>query len=202
MKLPALVVTMVLIAAQAANACSMHDYADAPKDNAAAMEKMHHAMMIDYTGDPDVDFVRGMIPHHQGAVDMAKIVLRDGKDPFMRRLAEWIIFIQKIEIAEMNGWLRRKGPPVQPFAPEAVDEYKAEMKAMHHAMMVKPTGDADMDFALGMIPHHQGAVEMAATLLRYGKSAELKELARGIVDSQRHEIAYMEKWIQKQKASK
>ncbi len=73
---------------------------------APAMEKMHMAMMaVKPTGDADIDFVRGMIPHHQGAIDMAKIELQYGKDPTIRKLAMDIITAQESEIKMMNGWL-------------------------------------------------------------------------------------------------
>lgn len=67
---------------------------------------MHKAMDIRYSGNADVDFVRGMIPHHQGAIDMAKVVLTHGKDPQVRKLANEIIAAQQKEIAWMNDWLK------------------------------------------------------------------------------------------------
>ncbi len=74
----------------------------------AAIEKMHRDMMITFTGDADRDFVAGMIPHHQGAIDMAEIVLKYGKDPEIRKLAQEIIAAQQKEIARMNAWLARE----------------------------------------------------------------------------------------------
>ncbi|PZR01036.1 MAG: DUF305 domain-containing protein [Cereibacter sphaeroides] len=76
---------------------------------AASMDKMMASMMIPYTGDPDVDFVKGMIPHHQAAIDMAKVQLAYGKDPEIRKLAEAVIAAQEAEITAMNAWLAAKG---------------------------------------------------------------------------------------------
>ncbi len=76
---------------------------------AGANNKMHQGMAIAYTGDADVDFVRGMIPHHQGAIDMAKIVLAFGSDPELKALAEGIVTAQEAEIAEMEAWLKKNG---------------------------------------------------------------------------------------------
>ena len=74
-----------------------------------ANTKMHKDMDIPYSGDADADFVRGMIPHHQGAIDMAKIVLAHGKDPEIRKLAESVIRDQEKEVAMMRDWLKKNG---------------------------------------------------------------------------------------------
>ena len=83
--------------------------ADAPSSQAfkAANQKMHETMATSFTGDADVDFVKGMIPHHQGAIDMAKVELQYGKDPEIRKLAEGIIKAQEAEIAGMTAWLAK-----------------------------------------------------------------------------------------------
>jgi uncharacterized protein (DUF305 family) len=73
----------------------------------AANDRMHKDMDIAYSGKADIDFVKGMLPHHQGAVDMAKIVLQYGKDPDVRKLAEAVIKAQNEEIAFMTAWLAK-----------------------------------------------------------------------------------------------
>ncbi|MBL8589297.1 MAG: DUF305 domain-containing protein [Methylobacteriaceae bacterium] len=86
--------------------------ANAPASTKAFQEanaRMHKDMDIAFSGDADVDFVRGMIPHHQGAIDMAKVVLAHGKDAETKRLAQEIIAAQEKEIAWMKQWLAKRG---------------------------------------------------------------------------------------------
>src|SRR5215471_17098526 len=71
-------------------------------ENGAAMKKMMSDMTVAPTGDVDADFVAMMVPHHQGAIDMAIAVLRHGRNPQIRRLAQEIIVTQQQEIAAMR----------------------------------------------------------------------------------------------------
>lgn len=167
-----------------------------------SMEKMHHAMMIEYSGDADVDFVRGMIPHHQGAIDMAKIQLKYGKDEALRDLAQRIILAQEEEIAFMQSWLRGRDSAYKSANAKTATstvEFEKIMADMHKNMTIKYSGNSDVDFARGMIPHHQGAIDMAWVLKREGSAPELRAMLDDIIRSQSQEIDMMKEWLENNK---
>ncbi|MPW18946.1 DUF305 domain-containing protein [Paraburkholderia sp. CNPSo 3157] len=80
-----------------------------PAFKAADQKMMQQMQAPNYTGDADKDFVAHMIPHHQGAIDMAEVELKYGKDPEMKKLAHNIIKAQKEEIALMQRWQAKHG---------------------------------------------------------------------------------------------
>lgn len=166
-----------------------------------AMTIMHRDMSMVYSGQTDTDFTRGMIPHHQGAVDMVDVALEYGKDPFVNRLASFIKMSQESEIAWMKRWMERRAVPepecqsCEPTDVPAITEFKDAMDIMHRDMNIAYSGDADVDFVCGMIPHHQGAIDMAFTQLRFGNDPEVIKLARNIIRSQKSDIGRMQIWL-------
>jgi uncharacterized protein (DUF305 family) len=93
-----------------AGAPTTHAQSEASKAYMAANDKMHGPMMqAAKESDPDIAFVKGMIPHHQGAIGMAKVVLQYGKDEQTKKWANDVIREQQREIDEMQAWLKKRG---------------------------------------------------------------------------------------------
>ena len=91
-------------------------------ENATAMKKMMTDMMIKPSGDVDRDFVEMMVPHHQGAVDMAKAELKYGHNKPLRQLARDIVANQQREITEMRGAINGEGSPAQPTEQRRIEQ--------------------------------------------------------------------------------
>jgi uncharacterized protein (DUF305 family) len=180
------------------------------KENDDAMTKMMNDMAIKPTGDVDHDFTAMMIPHHRGAIDMAQAELQYGRNQKLLRIAQEIVVEQLQEIAAMRLAV---GEPASPTwvtngahdAPAAAPSHKtnpggdapfvsrsnAAMDKMMTDMAVKSTGYVDHDFVAMMVPHHQGAIDMAQAELQYGQNPQLKTIAQEIIVDQMQEIALM-----------
>ena len=137
----------------------------------------------------DRAFVAEMIPHHEGAVEMAEIAQERGQSPFVKQLAEDIIRTQKQEITE----LRSEDDQLA----DAGDE-KGKLGGGHSTMgmgedaaSLKTAEPFDRAFLEMMLPHHSSAVAMAKTELARGEDPELKALAQKIIDAQEREIRAM-----------
>ena len=190
----------------AANAVTVNDekMSDMLKDYTKSMTSMHNEMMVGMGyNDPDTAFAKGMLGHHRGAVDMAKIELKYGTDETMRILAQDIINSQQLEIDILNKWLASHpdAPKPKPNTEAMQEAYAKGTNTMHSDMMLgiaEPV--ADMAFARGMLPHHRGAVDMAKVQLQYGTDEEMRKLAQDIIDAQQPEIELMQSWIAANKA--
>lgn len=163
-------------------------------DSMAAMSGMH---TLKLTGDPDLDFVAGMLPHHEGAIVMSESILPTLTDPAVHQLAVDIIKSQKEEVVYMKHWLatHKEIPQDQRDIANSKEMMTKSMKIMHNMMEVKLTGNPNVDFVAGMIPHHEAAVEMAEVIMPYLKDQSTKTFATNIVKAQLKEIAFMKTWL-------
>ena len=150
---------------------------------------------VDSHNAADVTFTQGMIPHHEQAIDMANLVLADGADAKVKDLAQRIKAAQDPEVKLMKGWLSTWGEKEM-----AMDGSMAghSMNGMVSGDEMKALGglkgaDLDKRFVALMIAHHDGAIEMANTQLKNGKSAAVKTLANAVVKAQQAEIDEMKK---------
>ena len=172
---------------------------DMLRDYTRSMTRMHDEMMIGMGyNDPDTAFAKGMLGHHRGAVDMAKIELKYGTDEAMRQLAQDLITAQQAEIDVLNKWLASHPDAAKP-KPNTVAMQQAYAKSMEnmHGEMTLGVADPvpDMAFARGMLPHHIAAVDMAKVQLEYGTDEEMRLLAQDVIDNQQTEIDVMKNWI-------
>lgn len=178
---------------------------DTPMDEMVMDHGAGHGMDLG-PADPQFDlrFIDGMIPHHQGAVVMAEAALEHSQRPEIRALAEEIIAAQAVEIQQMRDW-RAEWYPDAGDRPMAYHAEMGHMMPMSEAqiegmMMSVDLGPADEEFDLrfinGMIPHHQGAIDMAQDALGKTERPEMLALAEAILSSQAEEVAQMEAWRQ------
>ncbi|MBW4633048.1 MAG: DUF305 domain-containing protein [Iphinoe sp. HA4291-MV1] len=168
---------------------------------------MHHSTAMDNgpaDANYDLRFIDAMIPHHQGATQMAKEAQQKSKRPEIKKLAGEIIKAQNKEIAELKQW-RTAWYPKAPSTATAWNAQQNQTIAMSpeqsKAMrMDKDLGAADAEFDLrfinAMIPHHEGAITMAQDALSKSKRPEIKKLAQNIITSQQKEIDQMKQWRQ------
>lgn len=175
------------------------EMSDMLKDYTKSMSSMHDEMMIGMGyNDPDTAFAKGMLGHHRGAIDMAKIELKYGTNNEMRTLAQDIITAQQGEIDIMRKWLASHPDAAKPKPnTEAMQKAYAEGMDVMQGTMMAGIADPipDMAFARGMLSHHMAAVDMALTQLKYGTDEEMRTLALQVIDTQQLEIQFMESWI-------
>ncbi|CAE8679380.1 unnamed protein product [Polarella glacialis] len=184
----------------------------AAKAWSAGMMPMHSKMAIKYTCDTELDFIRGMIPHHQGAVDMCDILTMDlactasGDLDGMVTLCSHVRREQTKEVAGMTAWWGSRAVEAKCAGGESgcgnltCPSSKAFMAAnaeIHKVMVVRLGCMHEVDFVRQMLPHHAGAIEMCNILSRTTQLSDpyLIELCFNITRAQRAELAWMSEWL-------
>ena len=156
---------------------------------AAMMTDMEN---IEHSGSASIDFLTGMIPHHDAAINMAQSYLKyGGAHEVLAPLAQDIITAQTAEIErmqEMIETLRETGTYDEAQAKAYLEAYDG---LMDHSKAHAAAKSLDEAFADGMIMHHQMAVDMAEDILEYTEYDEIRELAQNIIDVQTEEIERM-----------
>jgi uncharacterized protein (DUF305 family) len=142
----------------------------------------------------DLQFLDTMAAHHEGAVEMAKMVEGRTQNPEMKKFAAQIIADQNKEIAQMKDW-RGKWYAGKPAAinmemPGMADSMKMDMGRLAAAK----DRSFDLMFVEMMIPHHAGAITMSKEALAKAEHSEIKTLAAQIIKAQEAEIKMMEGW--------
>ncbi|HEY9815380.1 MAG TPA: DUF305 domain-containing protein [Candidatus Obscuribacterales bacterium] len=174
--------------------------ADSESDNSAA-----HAMTLGPKDrNFDLRFIDSMIPHHRGAVVMAREALEKSERPEIQTLAQSILDTQRKEIRQLLSWRERWYPDAGEEAmmwDEEMGHDMAMTRQMESRMrMVADLGEADDEFDLrflnAMIPHHEGALVMAQEALEKSNRSRIQEMAQEILTTQQAEIDQMEQWQQ------
>ncbi|MBD2445915.1 DUF305 domain-containing protein [Nostoc sp. FACHB-152] len=166
---------------------------------------MHHGMTMDLgpaDANYDLRFIDAMIPHHQGAVEMASVAQQKSQRPEIKKLADEIIKAQNQEISQMKQWRTAWYPKAgnQAVAYDAQQKKTVNMSSqqMQAMMMNMDLGAADAQFDLrfinAMIPHHEAAVVMAKDAAQKSQRPEIKNLAQAIIKAQDTEINQMKQW--------
>jgi uncharacterized protein (DUF305 family) len=142
----------------------------------------------------DGEFIAGMVPHHESAIEMAEIAEDRAEHPEVRKLASEIISAQEAEIADLEADHERIfGEPLADADHEMM-EMDSGMSTDMDMTSLENADPFDEAFIDMMIPHHQDAIEMARTELADGEDPELHELAQQIIDAQSAEIEEMNTW--------
>jgi len=188
--------------------CSIHckaqsmpgmDMGDKPKNvYLSMMDTMMAAMSkIPETKTAGDYFLLQMIPHHEGALDMATYEISHGKNFELKQLAKNIYIEQKNEIQLMRIWLTSASADISTSS-----SYQKEMDDTMMSMMAAMPGDQSLDnldrsFAMVMIPHHQAAIDMARVLLKYDENQVLRAYATQLISDQKNEIEQMKDILNK-----
>ena len=142
----------------------------------------------------DQAFIDAMVPHHEGAIEMATAAKEAGlSQPELVKVADDILATQQLEINTMKDWRGEwfGSSMIDPKGAAALGLSESQMGMQHDADALTTSGDIDPDFAQMMITHHQGAIEMAKLAADNAEHGEIKDLAEEIISAQERELEVM-----------
>lgn len=168
----------------------MTDMDHAGMDGVAEMQAGVDAIAALSGEEFEIAFLDAMIPHHQSALDMAKIALERSEDSETRAVAQAILSAQEAEITQMSTWLKEW----HDLSPSGEDHGMA-MHTETDALRTVPAEEFDAAFYTAMIPHHESAIAMAALVAERTSRAEMLTLANAIMTTQQAEIAQFQGWL-------
>src|SRR6266542_6340645 len=153
----------------------------------------------------DEQFIDMMVPHHEGALAMARLAQERAERPEVRQLAEDILRSQDAEISRMRQWRREwfgnettpsmnKMPMLGGMAGMMGDSGQTMDMAADVERLRSASGPFDIAFIDTMIPHHQSAIEAGRLALQQSARPEIKDLALAIIEAQQREIGQMQAW--------
>src|SRR4028118_27561 len=196
----ALMLVAILALASCANSGSGQEQGSSESEN--DMQGMAHGsestddtseMLMENGEYSDERFIDAMVPHHQGAIEMAQVALENAEHPEILALAEEIVLAQETEIEQLKAIKQEQFGTSE----VSMDMSAEEMEGM--GMAIDPQklanqGLFDKAFIDNMIPHHESAIAMAQVVLGESENPEIREIAGAIVDAQEREIEQMRSW--------
>lgn len=159
---------------------------------AGGMAAMSRQMVMENGEYSDRAFIDAMVPHHQGAVDMAEVALENAEHEEIRNLAEDVVGAQEAEIRELGEIRKQEFGSAE--SSREMSDMDMQMMGMTDPQELANKRPFDKAFIGAMIPHHRSAIAMAQVALSESDNERIKGIARDIVEAQRREKAQMERW--------
>jgi uncharacterized protein (DUF305 family) len=196
----ALMLVAILALASCANSGSGQEQGSSESED--GMQGMGHdsestddtsEMLMENGEYSDERFIDAMVPHHQGAIEMAQVALENAEHSEILALAEEIVAAQETEIGQLKSIKQEQFGTSE----VSMDMSKEQMEGMGMAMDPQDLANQDpfdKAFIDAMIPHHESAIEMANVVLKESENPEIREIAGTTVDAQEREIEQMRSW--------
>jgi uncharacterized protein (DUF305 family) len=154
---------------------------------------MARQMVMENGKYSDKAFIDAMVPHHQGAIEMARVALKNAEHAEIKELSRNIISSQQAEIEELKA-IKKEEFGTSNVPMEMSPEQMRSMGMMMDPQELANREPFDKAFIVAMIPHHQSAIEMAEVAYEKSKNPRIEELAENIMSAQKREIEQMKQW--------